>query len=122
VNTRPRAQPDINNRVESLGTGRSWAESGLDNAATSNSVRSSEGMAPAYRGGVSPSALRAGGRDPGRGIELRRARPARPDAGGERTILELDAAGSAAQQQPAAAHVATPDEFDRKAQPAAEDR
>jgi hypothetical protein len=40
-----------------------------------------------------------------------------PDGSGDRDILELDARPSAAEHQPSAAHVAAPDERDRKQEP-----
>ena len=53
-------------------------------------------------------------------IEFRRPRSARPDAGDERPVFELFAAGGASQQQAAAAHVTTAGERNRIAQTLAE--
>ncbi len=80
-------------------------------------------MPPAYRcPGVPTTRTLRRGVDTRRRIEFWRPRTARADAGGKRPVLELFAAGCAAQQQAAAAHVAAPDERDRVAQPFSQDR
>src|SRR5918993_1010921 len=146
VNTRPRAQPAIDNRVESFGTGRSCvsasttaaagaAEDRLDNAAVNVTTRKVAFMSPAYRHPGVPATrpVRRGVDDGVRGvwtlrrrletrqrIEFRRPRSPRPNACGQGVVLELDAARCASQHQPAATHVAPADEGCWVSQPRAE--
>src|SRR5688572_25736831 len=124
VNTRPRAQPEIDNRIESFGTGLSWAEGQLNDAAKTITVATNRFMLQAYRhlGVPTTRTLRRGGRDTRRWIQLWRPWAARPHAGRERAVLELTAVRGTAQHQPASAHVAAADECRRVAQAIAENR
>ena len=87
VHTRPRAQPEIDNRAESFGTGFSCAETQLNDAATTfvNPARCFMPQAYRHRG------------DPCQRIEFGWPRSARAHTGGQRAVLEFLAAGGAAQ-------------------------